>query len=63
MVETMENSVLLTREGVGHTSYRRSGPCIDTAVDATLINGVLPADGTVCDVPPGTTKPPGANGK
>lgn len=63
MVETMDNGVLLTREGVGHTSYRRSGPCIDAAVDATLINGDLPADGTVCDVSPGTTKPPGTNGK
>ncbi|OZM70269.1 alpha/beta hydrolase [Amycolatopsis antarctica] len=63
MTETMDNSVLLTREGVGHTSYRRSGPCIDDAVDATLINGVLPAGGTVCEVPPGTTRPPGPNGQ
>ncbi|UJW28873.1 alpha/beta hydrolase [Saccharothrix sp. AJ9571] len=63
MVENMENSVLLTREGVGHSSYRRSGPCIDNAVDATLIDGVMPAAGTVCDVPPGTTKPPAAPGK
>ncbi|MGW5646222.1 alpha/beta hydrolase [Saccharopolyspora sp. NPDC003752] len=51
MTETMDNSVLLTCEGVGHTSYQRSGLCIDAAVDATLINGVLPADGTVCDAP------------
>ncbi|WP_242583984.1 alpha/beta hydrolase [Amycolatopsis sp. 195334CR] len=61
MTKTLENSVLLTREGVGHTSYRRSGPCIDNAVDATLIDGVLPAGGTVCEVPPATTKPPVAN--
>ncbi|MBK1787372.1 alpha/beta fold hydrolase [Prauserella sp. ASG 168] len=62
MVETMENSVLLTREGVGHTSYRRGVECIDTAVDATLINGDLPADGTVCEPPPATTKPAGPKG-
>lgn len=59
MAERLEDAVLLTREGVGHTSYRTSGPCIDAAVDAALIDGVLPADGTVCDVvPPGTTRPP-----
>ncbi|WP_228004353.1 alpha/beta hydrolase [Amycolatopsis sp. YIM 10] len=63
MTETLENSVLLTREGVGHTSYRRSGPCIDNAVDATLIDGVLPAEGTVCAALPSTTKPPAPAGK
>jgi hypothetical protein len=50
--------VLLTREGVGHGSYRTSGPCIDDAVDAALIDGRLPADGTVCPPePPATTAP------
>jgi pimeloyl-ACP methyl ester carboxylesterase len=59
MAERLEDAVLLTREGVGHTSYRTSGPCVDAAVDAALIDGVLPADGTICDiVPPGTTRPP-----
>ncbi|WP_181779316.1 alpha/beta hydrolase [Pseudonocardia pini] len=58
MVDDLESSVLLTREGIGHGSYRTSGPCIDTAVDATLIDGVLPADGTVCaQEPPATTAP------
>ncbi|MEV7552948.1 alpha/beta hydrolase [Amycolatopsis sp. NPDC089917] len=63
MTGTMPNSVLLTREGVGHTSYRRSGPCVDNAVDATLTTGALPAAGTVCDAPPATTKPPAKAGK
>ncbi|WP_460889618.1 alpha/beta hydrolase [Promicromonospora xylanilytica] len=58
MAERLEGAVLLTREGVAHTSYRTSGPCIDDAVDAALIDGVLPAEGTVCDVPPATTRPP-----
>ncbi|WP_454853716.1 alpha/beta hydrolase [Promicromonospora soli] len=57
MTERLESAVLLTREGVGHTSYRTSGPCIDDAVDAALIDGVLPDDGTVCDVVPATTRP------
>ena len=60
MTERLEGAVLLTREGVAHTSYRTSGPCIDDAVDAALIDGVLPAAGTVCDVPPATTRPPAA---
>lgn len=55
--DRLEGAVLLTREGVAHTSYRTSGPCIDDAVDAVLIDGVLPADGTVCDVAPATTRP------
>ncbi|RKN04850.1 alpha/beta hydrolase [Streptomyces radicis] len=58
MTERLEGAVLLTREGVGHTSYRTSGPCVDDAVDAALIDGTLPANGTVCAVPPGTTRPP-----
>ncbi len=58
MTARLEDAVLLTREGVGHTSYRTSGPCVDDAVDAALIDRTLPADGTVCAVPPGTTRPP-----
>jgi hypothetical protein len=61
MTERLEDAVLLTREDVGHTSYRTSGPCIDDAVDAALIDRVLPAEGTVCDaVPAGTTRLPAA---
>lgn len=58
MAERLEDAVLLTREGVAHTSYRTSGPCVDAAVDAVLIDGVLPAEGTVCEVAPATTRPP-----
>jgi pimeloyl-ACP methyl ester carboxylesterase len=58
MVAGLDDAVLLTREGVGHGSYRTSGPCVDRAVDGTLIDGVLPADGTVCgQEPPATAAP------
>ncbi|MEV0890258.1 alpha/beta hydrolase [Promicromonospora sp. NPDC050262] len=64
MTERLEDAVLLTRTGVGHTSYRTSGPCIDDAVDAALIDGVLPAEGTVCEaVPAGTTRVPAPAGE
>lgn len=57
-VTDLESGVLLTREGVGHGSYRTSGACIDTAVDSTLIDGNLPADGAVCAPDdPATTRP------
>jgi len=57
MAETLNSAVLLTREGVGHGSYGTL-PCVDAAVDATLIDGALPPDGTVCNLEqPGTTDP------
>ena len=43
----LEGSVLLTRDGEGHTSYGRN-QCIGRAVDAYLIELVLPPAGTVC---------------
>ncbi len=43
----IQGSVLLTREGNGHTSYDSSA-CAHAAEDAYLINLTLPAAGTVC---------------
>jgi pimeloyl-ACP methyl ester carboxylesterase len=43
------SSVLLTRQGNGHTSYD-SDPCSHAAEDAYLISLTLPAAGTVCSV-------------
>jgi len=43
----IEGSVLLTRQGNGHTSYDSSS-CAHAAEDAYLINLTLPAAGTVC---------------
>lgn len=59
MAASLESGTLLTREGVGHGSYRTSGPCVDTAVDRYLIDGTVPADGTTCaQEPAATTVPP-----
>lgn len=56
MAGSLETGVLLTREGPGHVSYRSSsGPCVDTAVDRFLIDGVTPADGTICAQEPAAT--------
>jgi pimeloyl-ACP methyl ester carboxylesterase len=45
--QQLAGSVLLTRDGYGHTSYEFSR-CVDAAVDAYLEQLVLPAAGTVC---------------
>lgn len=57
MTESLPGAVLLTRTGVGHTSYggRANGACIDDAVDAYLTTGELPAEGTVCQQEPPAT--------
>ena len=50
MHRTLENSVLLTWEGDGHTAYGRSGACIENQVNAYLLTGRVPKDGLVCPV-------------
>jgi pimeloyl-ACP methyl ester carboxylesterase len=45
--QQLAGSVLLTRQGNGHTSYDAS-PCAHAAIDDYLINLKLPAQGTVC---------------
>jgi pimeloyl-ACP methyl ester carboxylesterase len=53
LVSELGNARLLTMRGDGHTAYGLGSPCIDSAVNAYLLAGTLPAAGTVCnqDVP------------
>jgi pimeloyl-ACP methyl ester carboxylesterase len=44
----LDNATLLTFDGDTHTAYWNGSSCIDDAVDAYLIHGVVPADGVVC---------------
>jgi TAP-like protein len=44
----LPNSRLLSYAGWGHLAYWGLSSCIDTAVNAYLISGALPAPGTVC---------------
>ena len=48
MRKTLDNSVLLTREGDGHAAYGGGSSCIDSAVDKYLLTGEVPKDGLVC---------------
>lgn len=43
----LESGVLLTYHGKGHTSYGKNG-CVNNAVDAYLVDLVVPPEGTVC---------------
>jgi pimeloyl-ACP methyl ester carboxylesterase len=44
----LESARLLTYDGDGHTAYEEGSDCIDHAVDAYLVEGKLPAEGTRC---------------
>lgn len=48
LATTLDSGTLLTYEGEGHTAYGRSNACIADAVDAYLVDGTVPADGTRC---------------
>lgn len=48
LASQLDSATLLTREGDGHTGYRMGSSCVDQAVDAYLLEGTVPADGTVC---------------
>jgi hypothetical protein len=44
----LKNGHLLTYNGDGHTAYMRSNACVNDAVDAYLIKGVVPSPGLKC---------------
>jgi len=51
MARELDNAVLLTRDGVGHTAWDDSG-CIDDAIDAYLLTTKPPPAGTRCPSDP-----------
>ena len=44
----LQNGHLITYDGDGHTAYMRSNSCVDDAVDAYLVKGVVPPPGIKC---------------
>ena len=48
LASDLENGHLITFDGDGHTAYTRSNPCVDDAVDAYLLKGVVPRAGLRC---------------
>ncbi len=48
LAHQLSSGVLHTREGDGHTAYSSGNTCITKAVDAYLVEGKVPKDGTIC---------------
>ena len=48
LASTLTSGVLVTRDGDGHTGYHQGSRCVDAAVDAYLLDGTVPKDGTRC---------------
>jgi pimeloyl-ACP methyl ester carboxylesterase len=48
LVDQLANARLLSYDGDGHTAYMRSNQCVDSKVDDYLLDGNLPAKGTMC---------------
>ncbi len=49
MADQLQSAVLLVHEGDGHTAYLEDNPCVDSAVDAYLLELVVPEDGARCE--------------
>lgn len=46
--EQLESGVLIERDGDGHTAYNAGNDCVDSAIEAYLIDGEVPEDGLKC---------------
>ena len=45
----LSEGVLITRVGEGHTGYNKGNSCVDDAVEAFLLDDVVPEDGLRCE--------------
>jgi pimeloyl-ACP methyl ester carboxylesterase len=48
LAEQLEPGVLVRRDGDGHTGYNAGNQCVDRAVEAYLLEGVVPPDPLSC---------------
>ncbi|MDV3223255.1 alpha/beta hydrolase [Intrasporangium sp.] len=46
--DQLDNAVLVSLDGDGHTAYTRGSRCVDDAIDAYYVEGTLPKDGLTC---------------
>ncbi|HET7399437.1 MAG TPA: alpha/beta hydrolase [Intrasporangium sp.] len=46
--DQLDNAVLVTFDGDGHTAYRRASSCVDDAIDTYYVSGQTPEDGLTC---------------
>ena len=48
VADTLENGHLVTYDGEGHTAYNKSNDCVNSVVDAFLIDGTVPDGDPLC---------------
>ncbi|MEW2459753.1 alpha/beta hydrolase [Microbacterium sp. K41] len=49
LADQLEEGVLITRVGEGHTGYNKGNTCVDEAVEGFLLDDVVPEDGLRCE--------------
>ncbi|MFB7252086.1 alpha/beta hydrolase [Microbacterium sp. NPDC056234] len=49
LAQQLEEGVLITRVGEGHTGYNKGNSCVDDAVEAFLLEDTVPEDGLRCE--------------
>src|SRR5690606_17405260 len=49
LADQLEEGVLVTRVGEGHTGYNKGNICVDQAVVGFFLDDVVPEDGLECD--------------
>ena len=48
LAKSLQNGVLVSRDGDGHTGYNAGNACVDDAVDRYLVSGEIPVNPTIC---------------
>lgn len=49
LADQLQEGVLVTRVGEGHTGYNKGNACVDRAVEDYLLEGLVPEDGLRCE--------------
>ncbi len=48
LADQLENGIMVSFDGDGHTAYTRGSECVDKAIDAFYLDGTVPEDGLSC---------------
>ena len=48
LAKQLDNAVLVTRDGDGHTGYHQGSSCVDDAVESYLVDGTVPKSDVSC---------------
>ena len=48
LVRQLDNAVLVTRNGDGHTAYHQGSACVDRTIEAYLVSGTVPKKEVDC---------------